>query len=97
MTTGFIHKALSPELPTVFCFLILPSECQSALVGLSNPCYAGWAGFFFVVVFLFFVFCFLFFCQLDSRVLWEEGTWTEKMYPSDWPVGKSVGIFLVGD
>lgn len=32
---------------------------------------------------------------MPAGVIREEGTSIEKMPPSDWPVGKSVGIFLI--
>jgi hypothetical protein len=39
--------------------------------------------------------CWLVFVNLtQAPVVWEEGTATEQLPPSDWPVGKSVGHFL---
>jgi hypothetical protein len=33
----------------------------------------------------------------QMRVIWEERTLIEKMPPSDWPVGKPMGSFVVSD
>ena len=30
----------------------------------------------------------------QAGVIWEDGTSIEKMSPSDWPVGRSMGHFL---
>lgn len=36
---------------------------------------------------------FFLFCQLvTAGVIWEERTSAEKLCPSDWPVGSSVGL-----
>lgn len=38
------------------------------------------------------------FCQRDTTsATWEEGTLAVELPPSDWPVGPSVGIFLIND
>lgn len=31
---------------------------------------------------------------IDARLMWEEGSPTERMLPSDWHIDKSVGHFL---
>lgn len=39
---------------------------------------------------------FLLFCQLDrTRIIWKEGTWTEKMNPTRLVYGQSVKLFFI--
>lgn len=37
------------------------------------------------------------FSQTQAKIIWAEGTSIQKMYPSHWAVGKSVGFFMVSD